>query len=136
MADGLVQQHARPTRTQHHWQGTGRCRDRLQVHQGLAQRLTGIAHHPLFGEKAVVGTPATALPAALAAAVLLDDDTDVEAHQRAHIGSEAAIGCCDQDPLPDPGHAHADLLDAGIQGTGGGIDTLEQLDLLGTAEHV
>ncbi|MCY1416290.1 hypothetical protein D9M71_317940 [compost metagenome] len=136
MAHGFVQQHARPARAQHYRQGTGRCRDRFQIHQGLAQGLAGIAHHPLLGEVAVIGTPATALPTAFTTAVLLDDHADVEAHQRAYVGSQAAIGRGNQNAFPDPGHAHADLLNARVQGTGGGIDTLKQLDLFGTAEHV
>ena len=41
MADRLVQQHAGPAWPQHHRHHPGRGRDRLQVHQGLAQRLAG-----------------------------------------------------------------------------------------------
>ncbi len=136
MADRLVQQHARPSRAQHHWQGTGRRRDRFEVHQGLAQRLTGVAHDPLFGEETVVGTPATTLPAAFATAVLLNDDAHIETHQRPHICSQAAVRCSDEDALPDPGHAHADLLDTRVKRAGRGIDTLQQLDLFGTAEYI
>ena len=73
--------------------------------------------------------------AALATAVLLDDHADVEAHQRPHIRRQAAIGGCHQDALPHTGHAHGDLLDTRVQCTSGGVDTLEQLDLLSAADH-
>jgi len=137
MAHGFVQQHAGPARTQHHGQGTRRRRNGFQVHQRLAQGLAGVAHGAVvLQEVAVVGTPATTVAAPLAAAVLLDDDADVEAHQRPHVGGQAAIGGCHQDALPDAGHAHADLLDARVEGTGGDVDALEQLDLLGAAQHV
>ncbi|MCY1425150.1 hypothetical protein D9M71_409320 [compost metagenome] len=114
MADCLMQQHAGPTRTEDHRQGAGRRRNRFQVDQSLAQGLTGKAHDPLVGEIAVVGTPATAMATALTPTVLLDDHADVETHQRTHIRSQTAIGCGDQDALPDPGHAHGNLLNSRV----------------------
>ncbi|MNI78598.1 hypothetical protein D3C73_1349860 [compost metagenome] len=67
---------------------------------------------------------------------MLDDDTDVEAHQRPHVSGQAAVGRSNQNALPNPGHAHADLLDTRVERPRGGIDTFEQLDLFSTAEHV
>lgn len=124
MAYRFMQQYPRPAGAQHYRQGASRRRDRFQVHQGLAQCLTGIAHDPLLGEEAIVGTPAATLAAALTAAILFDDDTDIEAHQRPHIGRQAAVSGCNQNALPDPGHAHADLLDTRIQRPRSGIDAL------------
>ncbi|MNZ64434.1 hypothetical protein D3C78_826020 [compost metagenome] len=101
----------------------------------MAQGFTGKAHDPFIGEIAIVGSTTTAMATTLTATVLFDDHADIEAHQRAHIRCQAAISCSNQDALPDPGHAHGDLLNARIQRTGGGIDTLEQFDFLGPAEH-
>ncbi|MCY1419394.1 hypothetical protein D9M71_349830 [compost metagenome] len=137
MAHRLVQQHAGPARAHHHRQGSGRCRHRFQVHQGLAQGFAGIAHGAIFlQEIAVIGTPAAAMATTLAPTVLLDDHAHVEPHQRADIRAQAAVAGGDQDAFPDPGHAHGDLLDTRVQGTGGSVDALQQLDLLGAADHV
>lgn len=73
---------------------------------------------------------------ALAATILLDDDADIEAHQRADIGAEAAVMGSDQNAIPDPGQAHGDLLDARVERARGTVDTLQQFDLLGTAHDV
>ncbi|MNV02953.1 hypothetical protein D3C71_931940 [compost metagenome] len=136
MTDGFVQQHARPTGTEHHRQGTGRCRNGFKVDQRLAQRFTGIAHGAVFAEEiTVIGPTATAMPPALAATVLLDDHADVEAHQRPYIRRQTAVGGSHQNPFPDTGHAHGDLLDARVEGAGRGIDSLEQIDFLGTGQH-
>ncbi|MNZ22966.1 hypothetical protein D3C78_400680 [compost metagenome] len=136
MAHRLVQQHPGPARTEHHRQGTGRRRNGFEVDQCLTQGLTGKAHDPFVGEIAVIGAPATTMTATFAATVLLNDDTDVEAHQRANVGRQAAIGGGDQNALPDPGHAHGDLLDTWIELARGGVDALEQLDLFGAADHL
>ncbi|MNM94973.1 hypothetical protein D3C81_1073960 [compost metagenome] len=137
MAHRLVQQHAGPAGTHHHRQCAGRSGNRFQVDQRLAQRFAGIAHGAVFLEEvAVVGTPAATVPATLAATVLLDDHADVEAHQRADIGRQRTIRRRDQNLLPDAGEADGDLLDARVERTGGGVDLLQQLDLLGPADHI
>ncbi len=108
----------------------------LPVDQRLTQGLTGIAHGAIVGQEiTVVGTPTATMPAPLATAILLDDDTDVETHQRAHIGGQAAIRGGHRDALPDTGHAHRNLLDTRVQRTRRNVDALEQLDLLGAAQH-
>ncbi|MNH93559.1 hypothetical protein D3C73_461630 [compost metagenome] len=137
MADRFVQQHAGPAGTQHHRQRTGRRRDRFKIDQRLTQCFTGITHGTVFSEEiTVIGAAATAMTAALTATVLLDDHTDIETHQRPHIRRQATIGGGHQNPLPDPGHAHGDLLDTRIKRTGRRIDALEQIDFLGTAQHL
>ncbi|MCY1405033.1 hypothetical protein D9M71_202600 [compost metagenome] len=137
MADRLVQQHAGPAGAHHHRQAAGRRGDRFQVDQRLAQRLAGVAHGPvLLKEITVVGAPAAAVPAALATAVLLDDHANVETHQRADVRRQRAVGRGYQHLLPDAGQAHGDLLDARVEGAGGGVDLLQQLDLLRPAQHV
>ncbi|MCY1435263.1 hypothetical protein D9M71_513520 [compost metagenome] len=135
MAYGFVQQHPGPTRAQHHWQGTRRRRNCFQVDQRLAQGLAGITHGTVVAEEVtVIGTASATMTSALAAAVLLDDHTDVKTYQGAHVGGQAAIGRGDQDPLPDARHAHGNLLNARIQRASRRIDTLEQFDLFRAAD--
>ena len=76
------------------------------------------------------------MAAALTAAVVLDDHADIEAHQRAHIGGQAAIGGGHQDALPNPGQAHRHLLNPRIEGAGGDIHALEQLNFFRPAKHI
>lgn len=137
MADRLVQQYPGPAGTEHHRQRTGRGRNRLEVDQRLAQSLAGITHGAILAEEvAVVGTSTAAMPAALASTVLLDDHADVETHQRSHVRRQASVGRGHQDTFPDPRHAHRDLLDARVEGTGGDVDTLEQFDFLGSGQDI
>lgn len=74
------------------------------------------------------------MAAAFATAILLDDDADIEAHQRANICSQTTVSGGHQNAFPDPGHAHGDLLDPRVEGAGSGIDTLEQLDFFSAAD--
>ena len=137
VADRFVEQDPGPTRAHHHRQGAGRRGDRLEVDQRLAQGLAGVAHGAILLEEiAIVGATAAAVAAAFASAVLFDDHADVETHQRTNVGGQRTVAGRYQDLLPDAGHAHRDLLDAGIERTGSGVDLLQQLDLLGAAEHV
>ncbi|MCY1172344.1 hypothetical protein D9M73_124770 [compost metagenome] len=136
MTDGFVQQHARPAGAEYHRQGTGRSRNGFKVDQRLAQRFTGITHGAILSEEiTVIGPTAAAMTAALAATVLLDDHADVETHQRTYIRRQATVGGRHQNPLPDTGHAHGDLLDTWVKCPRGGIDALEQIDFLGTGQH-
>src|SRR5471032_1297726 len=136
VADRFVQQHTGPTRTQHHRQRTSRRRNRFQVHQRLTQRFTGVAHGTVVAEKiTIIGTTAAAMTTALAAAVLFNDHADVEAHQWPHIRRQAAVGGSHENALPNPGHAHGDLLDTRVEGTGRDVDTLEQFDFFGAGHH-
>src|SRR5690606_31347356 len=94
------------------------------------------AHGAVFLEEiAVVEAPTAALAATLATAVLLDDDADIETHQRADVGAQGAVGLSDENAVPDAGETHRHLTDARIEGAGGGVDALEQFDLLGAVEH-
>ncbi|MNQ20466.1 hypothetical protein D3C85_335550 [compost metagenome] len=137
MADRLVQQHPGPAGAHHHRQGAGRRGNRLEIDQGLAQRLAGVTHGAILAhEVAVVATPAATVAATLAAAVLLDDHADIEAHQRANIDAQTAVLRRHQDAIPDPGEADRDLFDPRIESPRGHIDLLEQFDFLRPADHV
>jgi hypothetical protein len=93
MANGLVQQHARPTRPQHHRHAAGRRFDRLQVHQCLAHRLIGESHGSAVVDQFAIAITATATGAALLTPIaLLGDDLHVKADQRTHVRRQRAIG--------------------------------------------
>src|SRR5690606_24700044 len=82
MAHRFMQQHTGPTRTHYHRHAARRRRNGVEVYRGLAYCLAGVGHGPFLGlEEAVVGTPAAAETAPLPAAVVLDDDADIEPHQ-------------------------------------------------------
>ena len=75
------------------------------------------------------------MSAALAAPVLFDDHTHIETHQRPYIRRQPTVGGRHEDALPHASHAHGHLLDTRVQGAGGCVDSLEQLDLFRTADH-
>ncbi|MNF64571.1 hypothetical protein D3C84_463070 [compost metagenome] len=132
---GFVQQHAGPTGTQHHRHGAGRRVYGLEVHQGLAHRFAHIAKRPALQpvqlQEVIVTEAATAAgAAALPAIPLLGDDGHREAHQRAHIGGQGAIGGGHQDLFIDATDGGHHLIDGGIQAAGELVHLLEQGDLL------
>ena len=65
--------------------------------------------------------------ALLAAAVLLDDDADVEPHQRPHVAGERAVARHDQHDVVRRRQARHDLRDARIERARLAVDLLEQL---------
>ncbi len=81
MPDRLVQQDARPARPQHNSHGTGRGRDRLEIHQPLAHRLARQLQGPIplyqLGERVASAHTGIAL---LTTTVLLDQHRHVETH--------------------------------------------------------
>ncbi len=60
----------------------------------------------------------------LATTVLVGDDLNAEANKRAHVGGDEAIGANDIDHAPAGRQGHADLDDARIACSGGGVDLL------------
>ena len=101
VADRLVQQHARPARAEHDGHLAGRRGDRFEVHQRLGER---DVDRPVPGrrlEQLVIEVAAAeAVIAGLAPAVLLGDDLDVEADQRADVVGDEAVGADDVDHAP------------------------------------
>src|SRR5690606_29153049 len=79
MAPRSMHRHTAPTRTHSPRLAARRRRNGVEVYRGLAYCLAGVGHGPFLGlEEAVVGTPAAAETAPLPAAVVLDDDADIE----------------------------------------------------------
>ena len=126
----LVQENPGPAWAEGHVHHAGGRGDRVEVHQGDAQRL---AHVTLPGGALHQGrqpvAPAAAVGAALAAAVLLDDHRDVEARHGPHVAHADALGAQDLHLLEAGGHRGADLDDARVQPAGEGVDFLEGLHL-------
>ena len=74
--------------------------------------------------------------ARLAPAVLLDDDRDVEADQRAHVGGDEAVGADDLDHAPRARQPDRDLRHARIARARGGVDRLAQVHLVGERHQI
>ena len=130
MADGLVQQDARPARPQHHGNLAGRRRLRAQVDQSLAQGLVG--RRPPGGglQVAVVeDPPAGAEAARLAVATVVDHHRDIEAHQRPHVAHPVAAGAHDLHRLPLAAERGHDLEDAVVLAPRIGVDVGEEFHL-------
>ena len=131
VADRLVQQHSGPAGAEQHSHLAGRRGDTLKVGERLGQRLVNRAV-PAGRLKQPVIQPASAHPeaAGFAAAVTFGHDPDIEPDQRADIMRDKAIGADNLDHRPAGRQAGADLRYAGIARPGGGVDRLEQFDLV------
>src|SRR5690606_21981270 len=123
MAHRLMQQHTGPTRTHHHRHAARRRRNGVEVYRGLAYRLAGVGHGPFLSlEEAVVGTPAAAETAPFPASVVLDDDADIEPHQRPDITRPGTVAGGHQHGIMHPAQADRHLGDARVKTAGVGID--------------
>ena len=92
-------------------------------------------HSRFLEQLAVEIAAAEPVIAGLAPAVLLGHDLDAEAHQRADVGGDEAVGADDVDHAPARRQADADLSDARIAGARRGVDPLAQRDLLGEGDE-
>ena len=137
MADGFVQQHARPAAAEHDRHDAGRRVDRFEIHQRLAQRFARPRLGLAVGEQFFVRvSPAATGVAAFATTVLLDDHLHVQAHQRAHVGGEHAIAARDQHGVDAAGHAHHHLLHARIGGAQQPVEPAQRFDLVLVADRI
>ena len=134
VADGLVQQDARPAGTEHDRHGAGRRRLGSQIYRGLMDGLAGVLVQPFVGEIAVIVAAATTGVALLAATTFDHDDGNGYAHERSHVGSQVAVRARHQDHFPGTGNMCHDLDDAGIERAGELFQPFEQLHLLGIRE--
>ena len=136
VADRLVQQDAGPTGAEHHRHRTGGRGHGGEVDERLPRRLAAEFERPVVGDELAQRMPAAhAGEAGLAAAVLLGDHRDVEAHQRAHIGGQRALAVGDEHHLVghrDRGHH---LHDARIDAPRLAVDALEPTHLLVVAQR-
>ena len=135
MADGFVQQDAGPARPEHHGHGARRRGHGVEIHQRLAhgfarEREGFVVRHQLGQRDASAGARVTLL----ATSVLLDDDRDVEAHQRPHVGGQMPVAVGDQHHFVHGDDARHHLLDARIHLARLAIDALEPRDLFARRE--
>ncbi len=91
MTDRFVQQDAGPARPEHDGHAAGGRGAGVEVDHGLMHGLARVFFEDIVGEVAVVEAAAAAAGALLAAAVLLGDDLQRQAHQRAHVGGQMAV---------------------------------------------
>jgi hypothetical protein len=132
VAHRLVQQHAVPAGAQHHVHLTGRAGDGVQVDERLAQRLLGLLLPALGRDPGLEPGPAArAGIAALALALALDCQLDVDAGQRAHVADQPAVGAQDLHRPPLAGQRGHHLHDPRVAGAAPGVDLLQQGDLVG-----
>ncbi len=130
-----MQQHARPARTQNDRHGSGGCIHRLDIHQRLTNRFTHITERPHLAadrvkEIVITKTTTTTRTAAFATAIAFNQDAAVEAHQRANIRTQGAIGRRHQHLFVDTGQGGDDLSDRRIQSPGETVHLFQQSDLL------
>jgi len=139
VADGLVQQHAGPARAEHdaHFARLGGARFKVgqrRVHRVLHVAFDHVAVK-ISKTEAPTATTATDLAAHFAVDGLLGDHRDRQAHQRAHIGGQGAVGTRHQHHIVftcQPGH---DLHDARILGSGQFFNPFQQRHLLRAVER-
>ena len=130
VADGFVQQHGRPARTQHHIEHACRSVDGVQIDPRHAQRLVGQRFPGVGRDPAVeLGPSAGAGRAGLAAAIAFDRDLHVEPDEGADIGLDVAIGPDDRNVAARAGNRGGYLDHAGILGAAVGVDLLQQAHL-------
>ena len=118
MAHGFVEQYARPAGAKNHGHDASRSGTGFKVDE---RRLHGFAHIFLDLRIAEIGqakAATTAGRAHLAAALLLGNDGDRQADQRAHIGSQRAVSTGHHHHVVFAGQAGHDLHHARILGTG------------------
>jgi hypothetical protein len=118
MADRLMQHDARPAGGEHDvHRARPALRRRFEIDQRLAQRLVGAETPAFLGEECIEGrATADAVAAGLLPVAFADDDGDVDAGHRAHVGNAVAIGAQDVDDLPARGDRRGHLPHLGILG--------------------
>ncbi len=134
VSDRFVEQHARPSRAEHHAHLAGLRGPRRQVGQRRIHRVADIALQQRVVEVAVSEAAAPATAAGLAAHRALDgllrDHRDVHAHEWSHIGGPGAVGAGDQHHVVFARQAGHHLLDSGVFRSRHAFDPLEQCHLL------
>ena len=132
MADGFVQQNARPSRTQDHFHFARRGLARLELHNRLPRRFLGEMFRRAFaGEKLQAHAPAAAARAGLKIAAVLGDGEDIEAHQRLEIRHHPAVRTGDQHVANLVAVSGPHLLDARVVGARGNVRPHHQGKLVG-----
>ncbi len=130
VAHGFVQQHARPSRPQHHIHFARRRGHRRKIHQRLPQRLVHRAM-PIIGRKIglISAASATAMVARFLPPVFFHHDRYVQPNQRADIAIGLAARPQYFDMLPFTRERAGHLLDPRVSGARVFVHLLQQGDL-------
>src|SRR5439155_19860576 len=120
MANGLVQQHARPAWTENNFHLARRSLSRIKLQNSLSRRLFREVFRILFSEKEVEShTPtASGIAPARDAVFGLGDTGDIQASQRLRVFGERAIRSNHQNVSQFIAVAGADFPDPRVAGTG------------------
>ena len=132
MTDRFMQQHARPTVTQHYRHHAGGRVDCVQVHQRLTQRFARETLGFVAAEQFLVGmATAEAGAGRFAAAVVFHDHLHVHAHQRPDVAGHHAIAARDENGVQRGAQRNHHLLHARIGGAQHAIDAAHRLEFVG-----
>ena len=130
MAYGFVQQHAGPAIAQHHVHHASGGGLRLQVGQGGVYGFIYIMLQQgiikIIQPKAPAATAAACFALHFACQLLLGNDCNAQAHQRAHVSRQRAIEPRHQHHVVLRRYAGHDLLDARVFGARHFLDALKQ----------
>jgi hypothetical protein len=121
-------------RAQHHRHLAGRRGPRVEVGQRGLDRIVHVFGDLVVGEIRQAETPAAAARAHLAPALVLGDHGHRQAHQRAHIGRQRAIGARHHHHVVFTGQSGHHLHHARVFGAGQLLDPAQQLDLGGAVQ--
>ena len=131
MAHRFMEQHAGPSRTQHHHHLAGRCVDRFEVNQRLARGLLRVLAPSLVFQEITPFNAATAAESpGLAVSSVLRDDGDVEPAQRLAVGGETALAVDHHHHLVLGGERRNHHFYPRVDGARRPIDLFQQPDLL------
>ena len=137
MTDRFMQQHARPTVTQHYRHHAGGRVDCVQVHQRLTQRFARETLGFVAAEQFLVGmATAEAGAGRFAAAVVFHDHLHVHAHQRPDVAGHHAIAARDENGVERRAQRDHNLLHARIGGAQQPIDTAHGVEFAGVGVGV
>ena len=130
MTDRFVQEDAGPAWAKHHIHGACGGGFGIEVDERYAQRLLGLGL-PVGGIEQTIQPHAPTAPgaAALAAAILLDDDRDIHARHRADVLQVLAIGAQDHHLLQGGRNRGCDLYDAGIKAARESVHLAQRVEL-------
>jgi len=134
VAHRLVQQDARPSRTENHAQLPSRCRARLEVEQGQIDRLVDMVVQLFLAEVVQIETSAASAVALLPAPLVFNNHTDRKAYERTHIGRDAAVESRNQHHIPFGCKRSHDLPNAQIAATRVAFNFMQKRDL-GICRH-
>src|SRR5581483_9077578 len=111
--------------------GTRGCRNRLQVHQPLAHRLSRELQRAIARDQLREGVAAAHTGVALlTASILLHEHRNVETHERPNIRGELSLARCDEHHVVHGCNARSDMYYTRIDATRFAIDALEPGDLV------